>query len=145
MYPVTRENKRLYDLAEYYFSVGYDDIPIDEVFIYNDDEQKKLRYWIGELIKNEEITTRLRGSPWGKYTREGVIGPSVGADFREEREKFEETNNLISELNTTSGGINSKKRYSKKSNSKKRNSKKKNSKKKNSKKKNSKKKKSKKR
>ena len=114
MYPVTRENKRLYHLAEYYFSVGYHDIPIDKVIIYNDDEQKKLKYWISELRKNEEMTTRLRGSPWGKYTREGVIGPSVGADFRAEIEKFLETRDLISNLNTTSGGINSKKRNSKK-------------------------------
>ena len=139
MYPVTRENDRLYNLAEYYFSVGYDDIPIDEVNIYNDEEQKKLRYWISELIKNEEMTTQLRGSPWGKHTREGVIGPSVGADFREERENFEETRDLISQFNATSGGINSKKRNSKKRNSKKRNSKKRNSKKRNSKKRNSKK------
>ena len=125
MYPVTRENKPLYNVAKYYFSLGYYDIPSDEVLIYNDEEQKKIRYWIGELIKNEEMTTQLRGSPWGKHTREGVIGPSVGADFREEREKFEETRDIISNPNTTSGGINSKKRNSKKRNSKKRNSKKK--------------------
>ncbi len=130
MYPHTRKHDRLHNLAAYYVSEGFDNIPIDEVMIYNDLEQSQLRSWINELRNYEDMIIKLRGRPWGTGTRESVITPGlVGADFREERDKFLATNDLIAQAHGASGGRKSKKRKSKKRKSKKRKSKKRKSKK----------------
>jgi hypothetical protein len=124
MHPHTRKHDRLYENARLYVLAGFTHIPIDEVINYTADDIKKIENRMTELRNYENTIIKLTHRPWGTGTRESIIGPSVGADYRELRDKFLARNDLIAQAHGASGGRKSKKRKSKKRKSKKRKSRK---------------------
>jgi hypothetical protein len=120
MYPHTRKQDRLHNLAAYYVSIGFDNIPSDEALNFSEEQRIKIRGWMRELRNDEEMTAKLRGRPWAKGVREALIGKSVGADFRNERDNFLETNDLIEQVRMGVGGRKRKSRKRKQRKSRKR-------------------------
>ena len=110
----TRSQDRERNLAAYYIGTGFNNIPIDEVLLFNQRQRDDIARYMQELKNDERLLTELRGRPWAKGTREALIGKNVGADYREELSKFLETNDDLLKREAESGGRKSKKRKSKK-------------------------------
>ena len=106
----TRKNRNLYNLAKIFYINLFDDIPQDEVVIFTPEEQIIVRSFINDLRQQEEENAILAARPFGRGTREPIMGKIVGEDYRLELKKFKETNRLIDELaKTTPGGRKSRK------------------------------------
>ena len=98
---ITKSN--LFKLAEYYYSMNFDKIPDDEVFIFYGDEENIVNDYMRMMKEMDDLKQNIDLNPNSKFSRESVA--PIGREYRK----------IIRDLKSNAKKLDSRKNAGKKS------------------------------